>query len=98
VEPLDFPIEHYTESSFSQILIKIDHYSTLGAEEAFREGKTASICSAVLRAKLAFLHNYVLRCGFLDGRQGLILAITDAINKFFKYAKLSELNKQAHRK
>jgi hypothetical protein len=26
------------------------------------------------------------------------LAITDAINKFFKYAKLSELNKQAHRK
>jgi hypothetical protein len=98
VEPLDFPIEHYTESSFSQILIKIDHYSTLGAEEAFREGKTASICSAVLRAKLAFLHNYILRRGFLDGHQGLTLAITDAINKFFKYAKLAELNKQAHRK
>ena len=39
VEPLDFPIEHYTESSLSQILIKIDQYSTLGAEEAFKEGQ-----------------------------------------------------------
>lgn len=98
VESLAFPIEHYTESSFSQILIKIDHYSTLGAEEAFREGRTASICSAILRAKLAFLHNFILRRGFLDGRQGLTLAITDAINKFFKYAKLSELSKQREKK
>jgi len=28
--------------------------------------------------------------GILDGRQGLTLAVTDAVNKFFKYAKLSE--------
>ena len=34
----------------------------------------------------------------LDGPQGFTLAITDAINKFFKYAKLSELNKQARKK
>jgi len=97
-EPLDCPIEHYTESRLSHILIKIDQYSTIGAEEAFKEGKTASIWSAILRAKLAFLHNYILRCGFLDGAPGLTLAITDAINKFFKYAKLAELNKQAERK
>jgi len=98
IESLAFPIEHYTEGRLSQILMKIERYSTIGAEEAFKEGKTACICSAVLRAKLAFLHNYILRCGFLDGPQGLTLAITDAINKFFKYAKLSELSKQAERK
>ncbi|MGO9138894.1 MAG: glycosyltransferase family 2 protein [Syntrophales bacterium] len=98
VESLDCPIEHYTESRLSHILIKIDQYSTLGAEESFREGKTASIWSAVLRANLAFLHNYILRCGFLDGSPGLTLAIADAINKFSKYAKLAELNKQAERK
>jgi hypothetical protein len=98
VEPLDCPIEHYTESNLSQVLIKIDQYSTIGAEEAFKEGKTASIWSAILRAKLAFLHNYILRCGFLDGSPGLTLAITDAVNKFFKYARLAELNKQAGKK
>jgi glycosyltransferase involved in cell wall biosynthesis len=98
VESLDCSIEHYTESRLSHILIKIDQYSTLGAEESFREGKTASIWSAVLRANLAFLHNYILRCGFLDGSPGLTLAITDAINRFSKYAKLAELNKQTERK
>jgi glycosyltransferase involved in cell wall biosynthesis len=97
VEHLDCPIVHYTESRLSHILIKIDQYSTIGAEEAFKEGKTASIWSAVLRAKLAFLHNYILRCGFLDGSPGLTLAITDAINKFSKYAKLAELKKQARK-
>jgi glycosyltransferase involved in cell wall biosynthesis len=98
IENLALPIEHYTESRLSHILIKIDHYSTLGAEEAFREGKTASIWSAVIRGKLAFLHNYILRCGFLDGSQGLTLAITDAVNKFFKYAKLAELSRRINKK
>ena len=97
-EPLDCPIEHYTESRLSHVLVKIDQYSTIGAEEAFKDGKTSSILSAFLRAKLAFLRNYILRCGFLDGHQGLTLAITDAINKFFKYAKLAELSRQINKK
>ena len=94
IEALDVPIEHFTESRLSNILLKIDQYSTLGAEEAFKEGKTASIWSAAVRAKLAFFQNYFLRLGFLDGSQGFTLAVTDAINKFFKYAKLSDLNRR----
>lgn len=95
VEALNVPIEHYTESRLSHILLKINHYSTLGAQEAFREGKTASIGSAILRATFTFFQNYVFRFGFLDGPQGLTLAVTDAVNKFFKYAKLCELNRQS---
>ncbi len=98
VEALNVPIEHYTESRLSSILLKINHYSTLGAQEAFREGKTASIGSAIFRATFTFLQNYFLRFGFLDGSQGLTLAITDAVNKFFKYAKLCELNRLAGKK
>jgi len=98
VTALDAPIEHFTESRFSRILIKIDHYSTLGAQEAFEEGRNASVWEAVLRAKLAFFQNYLLRLGFLDGTQGFILSLTDSINKFFKYIKLAELNSQAHPK
>jgi len=92
VEPLDVPIEHYTESHLSKILEKINQYSTLGAHEAFKKGHKASIWSAVFRAQLSFIQNYFLRLGFLDGMSGLILAITDSINKFFKYAKLYELH------
>jgi len=95
VRELDVPIEHFTESDLSKILTKIERYSTLGAEEAFKEGRKASVWSAALRAELAFFQNYFLKLGFLDGRQGLVLSITDAVNKFFKYAKLSELNRSA---
>ncbi len=90
---LDAPIEHYTESRLSEILKKIDRYSTLAAEEAFREGRRSSVWGAIARAELTFCQDYVLRLGFLDGRQGLVLSVTDAVNKFFKYAKLSELNR-----
>ncbi len=95
VEALDVPIEHFTESRLDRILIKIDRYSTLGAREAFDEGKKTSICSAAVRAVLTFFQDYFLKLGILDGAQGFVLSITDSVNKFFKYAKLNELNRQA---
>jgi glycosyltransferase involved in cell wall biosynthesis len=93
VGELNVPIEHFTESSLSKIIQKIDKYSTLGAEEAFKDGKHSSAFSALMRAFFTFNQDYFLRLGILDGRQGLTLAVTDAVNKFFKYAKLSELGK-----
>jgi glycosyltransferase involved in cell wall biosynthesis len=95
VKALDVPIEHFTENDLSRILIKIDHYSTLGAQEAFAEGKKATIRSASFRAAPAFFQSYFLKLGALDGTQGFTLSITDSVNKFFKYAKLSKLHKQA---
>jgi glycosyltransferase involved in cell wall biosynthesis len=91
VGALDVPIEHFTESNLSKILQKIDKYSTLGAQEAFQEGKKSSICGAFLRALFTFLQDYFMRGGVLDGMPGLTLAVTDSVNKFFKYAKLSQL-------
>lgn len=95
VIPLDCPIEHRTESDFTRLLLKIDKYSTLGAQEAFAEGRRATAWGAVYRACLTFLQDYFLRLGILDGQQGMTLAAADAVNKFFKYAKLAELCRQA---
>lgn len=94
VVALPSPIEHLTESRFSELLKKIDRYSTLGAREAFAAGRRATVWGAAFRAALTFFHDYFIRLGFLDGPQGLTLAIADAVNKFFKYAKLSELSRK----
>ncbi len=94
VEALNVPIEHHTESRLSEVLAKINQYSTLGAQQTFAQGGNASVWSAGLRAFLTFLQDYFLRLGILDGPQGFTLAITDSINKFFKYAKLNELGRQ----
>jgi len=94
VEDLAVPLEHYTESDLDKILQKINRYSTLGAQEAFAAGKRSSPQGAFFRAAFTFVQDYFLRGGFCDGRQGLTLAVTDAVNKFFKYAKLSELERK----
>jgi hypothetical protein len=91
IKNLDTPIEHYTESNLSNILLKIDRYSTLGAREAFAAGQRSSPQAAFFRALFTFLQDYFLRGGLLDGKQGLTLAVTDSVNKYFKYAKLSQL-------
>ena len=95
VTVLDVTIEHYTESRLSHLILKIDRYSTLGAQEAFAAGRRATAMSAMFHACLTFLQDYLLRLGLLDGPQGLTLAMTDAVNKYFKYAKLAELCRQA---
>ena len=46
-----------------------------------------------MRALFTFVQDYFIRLGILDGMPGLTLAVTDSVNKFFKYAKLSELVK-----
>jgi (heptosyl)LPS beta-1,4-glucosyltransferase len=94
VEALYVPLEHYTESSLSKLLVKMDHYTTLGAQEAFEEGMRASVWLAVFLAFFAFLQSYFLKRGFLDGVQGLTLSVSESVSKFFKYAKLSELSRK----
>ena len=91
IAPLQVPLEHFTESRLTKVLLKIDHYSTLSAREAFASGKRSSTWFAFFRAFLVFHQDYFLRLGMLDGAPGLTLAVTDAVNKFFKYAKLAEL-------
>jgi hypothetical protein len=98
IEAFSTPIDHYPESRFDRVLLKINRYSTLGAEEAFAADRKATILGAFIRAELTFFHDYLLRGGFLDGRQGLTLAVTDSVNKFFKYAKLAELCRRADRR
>jgi len=93
VQYLDVPIEHYTESDLGRILEKINHYSTLGAETAFREGRSSSVTGAFFRAFFTFVQDYIIRLGCLDGAAGLTLAVTDAVNKFCKYAKLAEMGR-----
>ena len=96
VEQLDVPIDHFTESRLDKMIVKIDRYSTIGAEDAFAAGRRATIFGAFLRAKITFFQDYLWRGGFLDGPQGLVLAVTDSVNKFFKYAKLAELSRKAN--
>jgi glycosyltransferase involved in cell wall biosynthesis len=89
------PLLHYTYDDFSQVLRKVDQYSTLGATQAFQRGKTATPASAWLHGSWAFLRTYLLRRGFLDGPQGLAIALMNGQASYYKYIKLWLLQQQA---
>jgi hypothetical protein len=85
------PIVHYASRNLAHTMEKMNRYSSAGAKEAYDMGKKSSYLKAFSRATWAFFYNYFVRLGFLDMGPGLIIAVSDAANKFFKYAKLTEM-------
>lgn len=78
---------HASFDSIEELIDKINAYSTAGARMLHQKERKASMSSAVLRASWAFFRTYVLRLGFLDGREGFIIAFSAAEGTFYKYVK-----------
>jgi hypothetical protein len=57
------------------------------------KGEKSSLLKAILHGLWSFIHTYILRAGFLDGRMGFILAVSNAEGTYYKYIKLMLLNK-----
>jgi len=79
---------HYSYLSFSQVLQKVDAYSSASAKQAYARGKRSSVAGALGHGAWAFFRTYVIRRGFLDGAHGLALAISNAETSYYKYLKL----------
>ena len=82
------PLLHESFTSFEAVLDKANRYSTAGAQVLRERGKTSSVGKAIGRGFWAFFRTYVLRFGFLDGRMGLVLAISNAEGTYYRYLKL----------
>ena len=79
---------HESFTGFEAVLDKANRYSSAGAQMLFARGKTASLGKALAHGAWAFIRTYVLRRGFLDGRMGLVLAISNAEGTYYRYLKL----------
>jgi glycosyltransferase involved in cell wall biosynthesis len=86
------PIIHYSYRDDSAYLRKLEQYSSLGARQAFEAGKRGGLAKAILHGCAAFLRSYVAKRGFLDGRAGLMVAISTAESTYHKYFKLMLLS------
>ena len=95
VAKLKNPMLHYSFMNYSQVLQKLDRYSTASAEQAFAKGKTSGPLKAVLHGFWAFFRTYVIRAGFLDGAQGFALAISNGQGTYYRYIKLWHLHQDA---
>jgi len=91
---LEQPIRQVPYSDLSQLISKMNRYSTLGARKLDEAGKSARMGTALGHAVAAFLKPYVLKRGFLDGWPGFVIALSGFEATFYKYAKLYELSRE----
>lgn len=84
---LQHPLMHESFRDLEQVLQKTNSYSSWGAQELVRAGRRASLKAALGHGLWAFIRTYVVRLGFLDGRHGLMLAISNAEGTYYRYAK-----------
>ena len=79
---------HYPYRDLRDVLAKLDSYSTAAAVQLQQRGKRGGLARALLHGLWAFIRTYFLRAGFLDGREGFMLAVMNAENSYYRYIKL----------
>mgnify|MGYP001149235142 CR=1 FL=1 len=97
VAVLDGHFLHYPYADLESMIAKVNRYSTDAAAMMHARGKTTSVPGVLGHAFWTFVRIYIIRRGFLDGREGVILAVTAAAGSFFRYSKLWLLNRDKSR-
>jgi len=85
---LNTPFLHDAFVDFEEVLHKVNNYSTLGATVLYDRGVRSSLPKAIMKGLWTFIRTYFLKAAFLDGQQGLMLAISNAEGAYYKYVKL----------
>ena len=84
---------HRSFRDLDHMLDKLNRYSTGGARVLLSEGEKSSLSKAVLHGFWSFFQTYIVRAGFLDGRMGLMLAVSNGEGTYYKYLKLMLMTK-----
>ncbi|MEI2417707.1 glycosyltransferase family 2 protein [Orrella sp. JC864] len=79
---------HFPYPDLESLIAKANRYSTDAAAMMYARGKRCGPLGMLGHGIWTFIRIYFLRRGFLDGRQGLVLALFAASGSIFRYAKL----------
>ncbi len=81
-------LPHHTYKSFDDYTGKLHRYSALQARMLYERGKKPNLFHFLFRPFYRFWHQYLLRLGILDGKEGFILAYINAFSVFKRYVNL----------
>jgi len=91
---------HYAYPSLAVYLEHMDRYSTASIPLLLRKGKTSHglpefVLHTFLNPIATFIYNYVVRMGFLDGREGFLFHLYHSVYVNWKYVKAWQAAKSA---
>lgn len=81
------PLIHNPVTKLEDALSRMDRYSSIGAAMLAASGRRVSFSSGIFHGIWTFLRTYILRLGFLDGREGFLLAVANAEGTYYRYMK-----------
>src|SRR5262249_53594554 len=84
---LSEPLMHNPMPRLEDALSKMDIYSSAGAQMIFSSGRRVWFITGIVRGITAFLRTYIWRAGFLDGREGFLLAVSNAEGSYYRHMK-----------
>src|SRR5581483_4831227 len=82
VARLSEPLMHEPVLRLEDALSRMDRYSTAGAEKL--AGRRVWFMTGIWRGLWMFFRTYILRAGFLDGREGFLLAVANAEGTYYR--------------
>jgi glycosyltransferase involved in cell wall biosynthesis len=90
VKKLEGYLHHYSVKNEQEHNAKIIHYAQLSAIKYLKAGKKAGFAKLYLAPAFHFVKSYLLLFGFLDGKEGFIIAKMAFKNTWLKYDYLSK--------
>ncbi|MEQ9893620.1 glycosyltransferase family 2 protein [Pectobacterium aroidearum] len=96
VQHLSGDLKHLTCRDFSVFQEKQLRYAVAWARERHEKGISCRYSEIFTHSIFSFLKTWLFRAGFLDGKQGLLLALVNAQYTFNKYTELWSLNNKTN--
>lgn len=98
IKHLNGEMLHYSFYTLEDHKTQNKRFSSIAANAKFKAGKTTSLFNVVVNPLWAFVHDYFLRAGFLNGKQGFVIAMNQANYTFLKHRKLYKLQQLGKKK
>jgi glycosyltransferase involved in cell wall biosynthesis len=93
IRKLNGHILHYTVSTVRQHHGQAKKFASIAAADANNHGKKSNLFLVVLSPAFKFVRDYFFKLGFLDGKNGFLIAWISAKAKYWKYHQLYRLQK-----
>ena len=85
---LKHALDHQTYKTFDIYNQKLNQYSKLQAEELYKKNVRPNLYHFLFRPWYRFMHQYFIRLGFMDGKEGFIISYVHAFSVYKRYIQL----------
>lgn len=88
IKQLDGDAIHFTYNDLQHYLRKSNSYALAWSADKAKQGKKGRFSQIITHSIACFIKMYIIKAGFLDGKQGLLLSLLSTHYTIIKYADL----------